>query len=316
MIFWFLYICICSILAIVTAFIIYKIKRKRRIHPVVKNVLNEYIKQGIIKYKNNCCNQILLDLINDYKNYITRRYMSDSDSDFHQDISDIIKQLKIYDKILLRFWYRHELNNFPILVSDSKCIDSNIFDAINQLKIYDPLSLEIYEEKYYHTEFGIEMTNDIRWWNHIFGHTIPTRDALHTLLNTVDLKHLTTLSVGSGKCLWEYLLQLNGCHIICTDVYMQAIVYTKVIIIYDDIDIYTQLKKKRVIKSIKDIDVLFLGWPEPDDGISYKDDNDVYHYEFNIDDNGICHNSGYDERALKRFKGKYVVMIHDGEMME
>jgi hypothetical protein len=187
-------------------------------------------------------------------------------------------------------------------ITSSLNIKSKILDEINNMEIYDPETLELYNDQAYCTKYGIEITNHVWWWNHIFGHTLPTYNALNEIFYTIDtifLKDSIILSIGSGKSLWEYLLKTNGCNIICTDIEIPNIIYMDVIKI-DESDIYNQLIRKKIIKSIEDIQILFLCWPQPDldeYGMFYIDSDDVY--------NG----SGYDERALEKFKGTYVMFI-------
>lgn len=175
-----------------------------------------------------------------------------------------------------------------------------IWDMIDRMKIYDPATNLIYNNRYYQEHYntidGIPWK--AWWWVQIFGHTIPTKSSIEEVIDILDLKNKTTLSVGSGVALWEFLLNMNQCKVISvdTDIKNQTLLYTPVVQI-NKTDVYEQLKLIKEIKSTEEIDVLFFAWPEPDRTFTRKYCYDLEH--------------GYDERALKQFKGEYVIVIDD-----
>ncbi|AYV83163.1 MAG: hypothetical protein Hyperionvirus4_128 [Hyperionvirus sp.] len=172
--------------------------------------------------------------------------------------------------------------------------EKKIFEIIERHNIYDQETGEIYNEKYYRVKLLInwETGGDIWWWTYILGHTIPTKDALSQIISTVDVKNCRALSVGSGMGLWEYLLEKNGWGVISSDIAIYDIMFKRSEIIGGS-DVFLELIRRNIIRAVGDIDVLIVIWSQPD-----TDEEDQW-----IED------EGYDERALERFEGKYVVFV-------
>lgn len=130
----------------------------------------------------------------------------------------------------------------------------------------------------------------------IVSHAIPTPDTIRMLSGL--LRSRTTVSVGAGSALWEYLLQLDGCHVIPADVCVNRFTYTTVTQLpseYDDV--FEELIRAGTLQRSDKVDVLFLNWPEP--YFDWEGDERVYRYE------------GYDSDALARFEGDFVVVTSD-----
>ncbi|AYV84324.1 MAG: hypothetical protein Hyperionvirus22_25 [Hyperionvirus sp.] len=173
--------------------------------------------------------------------------------------------------------------------------EEEIFEIIGRYVWFDSVTLEICRECCYcerRTVRGVEY-NNVWWWTYVFGHTIPTREAIGRIRERVGGK-TRALSVGAGKGLWEYLLAKGGWDVICTDLRLNEMMFKKMEIVGKS-DVFEQLIGRGVISNVGDIDVLIIIWSAPDVN------------EFGYFD---VHN-GYDERALKRFVGKYVVFVCD-----
>lgn len=196
-----------------------------------------------------------------------------------------------------------EMRNF---YDENHPIESTIFNLISKLKIFDPKTLEIFYNKF-HTEPGngvkVRISDyalysfSLLWWVPFLSNAIPTCEALDTIVSELDLTKKKTLSVGSGNGLWELLLSNRGCDVICTDTNYGGQPYLYVnekVVRVSHSCVFNDLMKVQAIQNIKDIDVLFLGWPEPDDCDRYT-----------------AKPNGYDERALLKFEGEYVILTCD-----
>lgn len=206
-------------------------------------------------------------------------------------LQDVSKSKNHYD-VFKKEYLRSGLKNFD----NRSCgfTENQIFNFINQYIRFDEYTLKIHRKSAYsiHPTIRGKKSNNIWWWTFVFGHTIPTREAISRIIRAIPINNFTGLSIGSGKGLWEYLLELRGCNIICTDIELPEIQFKNIEII-DKSDVYHQLIKKCIISNVKEIDVLILIWPAPD-----------------INEDGFFdEKNGYDDRALKGFKGKYVVFI-------
>ncbi|AYV77699.1 MAG: hypothetical protein Edafosvirus1_30 [Edafosvirus sp.] len=187
-----------------------------------------------------------------------------------------------------------------------------IFNTISKMKIYDQNTLHIFEDKFYKgvhngavrpISENISHIPSVWWWVSMWGYTLPTRKALDAMMNVaeLDLKNKKILSVGCGGGLWERLLNQRGCDIIRTDTNLHGQPYIfvsdKTIQVIESQSVYNNLIELKAIKSPKEIDVLFMAWPEPDD-IHLTNKKEISEH-------------GYDERALINFEGEHVILICD-----
>jgi hypothetical protein len=182
--------------------------------------------------------------------------------------------------------------------------NKQIFAMLDEMDLYNKDTLFITDNKFY---FAIDDKHDYEnlyrcGWATNCGHTIPTEFALDSL--TSYLKGKKTLSVGSGLGLWEYMLENNGCDIICTDIEILPFTYKHIeeIPIGYSTNIFKYLIDKQIINSSNDIDILFLGWPEPDT-------------DCNCCPGNYC-KTGYDMDTLLDFKGSMVILIADNNENE
>jgi hypothetical protein len=217
-----------------------------------------------------------------YRQYTWVDYMFDPKFDYRFIFIDAI------DKYIAKCGSRR---NKPCGWSTDK-----IFRMIRRMDLYDEDTLEIPNNKFYWIcPYDRKWTDEYKGgWSSMIGHTIPTINAINILTNY--LKDKRTLSVGSGMGLWEYLLERNGCDIICVDINdTNVFTYTNIIKVNGD-NIIDELVSRKKITDPHDINVLFLGWPEPN----------VF---CNCCKTEICAN-GYDAETLNCFKGDCVVFIH------
>eukprot|EP00734_Pompholyxophrys_sp_LG126_P000061 Pompholyxophrys_sp_v1_NODE_3_length_18401_cov_4.332280.p6 type:complete len:289 gc:universal NODE_3_length_18401_cov_4.332280:11110-10244(-) len=178
--------------------------------------------------------------------------------------------------------------------------NEKLFSMLDEAGLYDKTTFIIPNNKFYwvcNDKREYENLNKAGWASNV-AYALPTQEALKIL--TTYLKGKRALSIGSQLALWEHMLENNGCNIICTDIQMWPFTYKNVIEIDINIhDVFKQLTAKGIIRSTMDIDVLFLGWPEPDKGCQCCETK-------------YC-KMGYDWDTLRRFKGSTVVLIYDDD---
>jgi hypothetical protein len=168
-------------------------------------------------------------------------------------------------------------------------LNERVFNMIHAQVTYDKHTLAI--ESPFQLIAESKDNQGMSAWSETFGHTIPTREALQEVSNV--LKGKTTLSIGSGLGLWEYLLMNTGCYIIAVDICVDSRSYMTTLQLPKQIDVYTHLIAEQVISRSADIDALLLIWSEPDwEDNRYKE-------------------TGYDARALENFEGTLVIVICD-----
>lgn len=187
--------------------------------------------------------------------------------------------------------------------------NKKIFTMLDEMNLYNKNTLFIADNKFYIAADDNCKYEDLYrgGWASNIGHIIPTEFAIDSLTNY--LRGKKTLSIGSGLGLWEYMLENNNCNIICTDIEILPFTYKHIEKIPMDYsrNIFMYLINKQIIKSVNDIDVLFIGWPEPDTNCNCCPI---------IDRKTAYCKKGYDIDTLIDFKGSMVILIADDEQNE
>lgn len=176
-------------------------------------------------------------------------------------IFDMLDQMELFDQKTLaipnnKFYTaanNYNKNYYTVIEKDGHYVltydDSVLKSSENSSQLEN---LQKYKSYKYH----------LGGWCSQIGHVLPTKEIIAYL--TPIMLGKTTISLGSGLGLWEHLLQNNGCKIICTDIEIYAFTYSKIIEVNCSETITIQLMRNNVIKSLNEIDILFMIWSEPD----------------------------------------------------
>jgi hypothetical protein len=124
-------------------------------------------------------------------------------------------------------------------------------------------------------------------WRSLIGHTVPTREAVDHLAYT--LRGCVCVSVGSGNCLWEFLLRCSGVSVECYDASLWCCRFLR------DVNLF-RVKPDCVPAAVSRADALLLFWPEPHVAL---ETNGVVVYD----------HTGYDAWCLQRFRGRFVIAV-------